>query len=328
MKKRVVMWLMLLTSIGLLAGGVSALAAKEEEATTDTEEEAAFTIDEDNIIEEHIVIEGLEEEYELLFLTDTHIVQESVEDSAQVAENARQRKGMFHNEEGVTSAEQYPEWVDYAVEEEVDGVLLGGDIIDFPSEANIEFLQEQNSRLDMPCVYALGNHDWTYPWDYMTEHGKQEYLPALKPVMGGDTAIQSYDYGEFLVVAVDNSSGQVNPDALETYEALLEQDKPIILVMHVPLLTDSVLAKSKEVWHSGVVIGDATEGAIQPNSDTEEFVELTTSEDSPVELVLAGHVHFYDKDYIEGDKDVLQLVGDAGYKGKAMQLTLSGAATE
>lgn len=289
-----------------------------------TEDETGYQIDADNIIEEHIVLEGVQEEYDILFLTDTHIVLESSENSDEVINNATARAPMFQDTEGVPSSEQYPAWMDYAVEEEVDGVLLGGDIIDFPSSANVSFLQEQLAKLDMPYVYALGNHDWTYPWDYMTERGKQEYLPMLAPMMGGNTAIQSYEFEEFTVVAVDNSSGQVNPEAIDPYEEILEEDKPVILMVHVPLFTDSVLSKAAKMWQSDVVIGNEEVGGIQPNSTTEEFVELTTDADSPVEMVLAGHVHFYDKDYIEGEKEILQLVGDAGYKGMGMHLTISG----
>ena len=44
----------------------------------------------------------------------------------------------------------------------------------------------------------------------------------------------------------------------------------------------------------------------------------------PVELVLAGHVHFYDRDVIEGEKQVLQLVGGAGFRGEAILIHITG----
>lgn len=51
---------------------------------------------------------------------------------------------------------------------------------------------------------------------------------------------------------------------------------------------------------------------------------MTTAKDSPVELVLAGHVHFYDMDVIEGEKEVPQMVGGAGYEGRAVLLRITG----
>ena len=51
---------------------------------------------------------------------------------------------------------------------------------------------------------------------------------------------------------------------------------------------------------------------------------MTTASDSPVVAVLAGHVHFYDKDVIEGEKDVPQIVGDALFHGSALRLRITG----
>lgn len=53
-------------------------------------------------------------------------------------------------------------------------------------------------------------------------------------------------------------------------------------------------------------------------------MELLTAQDSPVKLMLAGHVHFYDRDVIVGEKEVLQLVGGAGYEGNAILLHITG----
>lgn len=285
---------------------------------------AAYEIIPENVVTEHIVIEGLQEEYQVLFLTDTHIVTGSSVDTEQMKENAEARAALFRDEQGVSSGEQFPAWMVYAGEQQADAVLFGGDVIDFPSAGTLEHLQKNLDSLTMPYLYTLGNHDWTFPWEYMTEIGKQEYLPLLEPVMEGNTAVHSLDMGEFLVVAVDNSTGQVNPDAMEEYERLLAQGKPVILVVHVPFMTQSALTKARENWDSPVVLGGGNFGGIYPNETSEEFLNMTTASDSPVELVLAGHVHFSDKDYIEGEKNVLQLIGDAGYQGKGMMLHISG----
>lgn len=283
-----------------------------------------ITIAEDNIVQENIVIEGLTREYDLLFLTDTHMVVQTSDDTEQMAANAAERGPQFVDEEGVASALQFPAWVEYATEQQVDALLLGGDIIDFPSTGLLEHLEKNLSTLEMPYIYTPGNHDWTYPWEYMTEKGKAEYLPLLEPMMQGNAVIQHLDMGEFIVVAVDNSAGQVNAAALETYAEILEEGKPTIVLVHVPFLTQSVLTKAREVWPAGVVIGGGNYGGIYPNEASTAFMEMTTAADSPVAAVLAGHVHFYDKDYIDGEKQVLQLVGDGGYKRQGMMLHISG----
>lgn len=283
-----------------------------------------FVVTDDALIKESLVIDGLEEEYDILFLTDTHTIVMSDEDDEQVAQNASERYPMFSNELGVSSAEQFPVWMEYAVENQLDAVLFGGDIIDYPSKANLEYLQSNLEQLNMPYLYALGNHDWTYPWEYMTDFGKEEYLPLMKPFVGENTAIQSLDMGEFIVVTVDNSAGQVNEEALEGYRSILSQEKPVIVMVHVPFLTQSVLSKAKENWSSPVVIGGGNYGGIYPNDVSETFIQETTAADSPVVAFLAGHVHFYDKDFVVGEKNIVQIVGDGGYKGKGILLHISG----
>jgi len=290
---------------------------------------------EKHISEETIRLPGVEGEYSLLFLTDTHVIIRDENASEEAAENEAARYPGFVNEEGVSSAEQFPEWIRYANETKVDAVLLGGDIIDTPSDANLQWLKEQLAQLDMPYLYVNGNHDWTYPWEYMTEAGREAYLPLLEPFMNGNAAIQKLDFGEFTVVGIDDSSDQVDSAVLPEYEKILEENRrlalqraeirPVIVVAHVPFITQSVLTKAREAWDHPVVIGAGNYGGIYPNEDSEQFMALTTAEDSPVELVLAGHVHFYDRDVIEGEKDVLQLVGGAGFRGEAILIHIIGS---
>lgn len=285
-------------------------------------------IEEDHVREEYVVMEGLKQEYDLLYITDTHIIVLSEEDDEQVKANAESRSPLFYDGAGISSAEQFPYWMKYANEQQVDAVLLGGDIIDYPSEANINFLKENLAQLEMPVLYTLGNHDWTYPWEYMTETAKTEYIPLLEPMVKEGGVIQTLDMGEFLVVGIDNSSNQVNPEALEEYMTLLEKDKPVIVVTHVPFMTQSVLENAKEVWGSPMVIGGGDYGGIYPSVESETFVSATTAQDSPVAAVLAGHVHFYDKDDIEGERNVIQIVGNAGYVRSAILLHVTGEEIE
>ena len=87
--------------------------------------------------------------------------------------------------------------------------------------------------LDMPYLYVNGNHDWTYPWEYMTDTGKETYLPLLAPYMDGNTAIHSLDLGEITVVGIDDSTNQVNGDVFPEYERLLQEGKPAEAA-HIP----------------------------------------------------------------------------------------------
>lgn len=277
------------------------------------------------ITEETIYVEGLEGEYTFLFLTDSHVVIQDDGASEQERQYTAQRYGQFVNEAGVPSAEQFPEWIAYANEMEVDAVLLGGDIIDSPSEANLKWLQEQLAGLEMPYLYVPGNHDWTYPWEYMTEYGKENYLSRLEPLMQGDATVHSIEVGELLLAGVDNSPGKVDPEAMPVYEELLAQEKPVILLFHVPYSTETLLPKALEAWNSPTVIGNGDQGGIWPDETSQRFLDLAEADNSPVRLMLAGHVHLYDNSIINEELQLRQIVGDAAYGGNAVLIRITGA---
>ncbi len=280
---------------------------------------------EKHIMEESVYVEGLQKEYTLLFLTDTHVIIPNENASLEEAENEKVRTPIFTREGEAAPAEQFAEWVRYANETGVDAVLLGGDIIDTPSASNLEWLGEQLAKLEMPYLYVVGNHDWTFPWEYMTQTAKETYLPLLKPFMDENTAIHSLDLGEIILVGIDDSSNQVAEEVFPAYEEILREGRPAVVIAHVPFMTQSVLGRARDVWKNPVVIGAGNYGGIYPNETSEKFVSLTTASDSPVELVLAGHVHFYDRDVIEGERDVLQLAGGPGFQGEALLIRLTGS---
>lgn len=281
-----------------------------------------------HIVREEICVEGLKEEYDFLFLTDMHIVATSDEDTPKELASAKERKVQFINAEGMASAQQFPQWITYANEQAYEAVLLGGDIIDSPTSGNLLVLDEQLGRLEPPYLYTPGNHDWTQPWEYMTRTAVEEYRPRLEPYMQGRPEIQHLDIGELRIIAVDNSSDQVPEEAISAYEELLQTEQKVIVLLHVPLITQSVLGRAREVWSSPVVLGAGNYGGIYPDEHSDRFMEMTTAADSPVELILAGHVHFYDKDYVEGEKKVLQIVGPPGFEGSAVHLTLKASDTQ
>ncbi len=278
----------------------------------------------DNLTTYQIRIPGVQETYQFLYITDTHIVLPKEKDGQQIFEYASSRLNTFSQDGVSPSSDQFPGWVHYANTKGFDGLLLGGDIIDSPSASNLSYLQASLEKINIPYIYTLGNHDWTFPWEYMTEESSTKYLPLLAPYMDNNTSIHSIEYEEFIIVSVDNSSNQIKPDALEEYKTILAQEKPVILMLHVPLYTPSILKKASGIWQNGVILGGGIHGGIYPNDVSAQFIALTTAKDSPVEAVLAGHVHFAEKSDIIGEKSIPQITGDAGFKGMGTIIQISG----
>ena len=217
-------------------------------------------IDASNIHTCTLTIPGLSRDYDLLFLTDTHIVIPDESAASEIQSYSEERLAHFTGEGGRISSDLFTAWMEYANQMEPDALLLGGDIIDSPSSANVKYLSASLDSLKVPYLYTLGNHDWTFPWDYMTETGTAEYLPLLAPYMETNTAIHTLELDDLIVVAVDNSNNQIHPDALEEYQRILSRKKPVILLLHVPFYTEELLAKTSAVWPNGVVLGGGVHG--------------------------------------------------------------------
>jgi len=275
-----------------------------------------------NITEKTLVLPEITGDYSFLFLSDTHMITLDGTEDEQVTENALPRTGLFKDAQGTESCKNFPVWMEYANETDMDMVLLGGDIIDFPSEANLRLLTENLESLQMPYAYTLGNHDWTYPWEYMTAAGREQYRPLFAPFTEENPAAHMIEYEELVILCVDNSSNQVEAEALPVTEEALSIGKPVIVMLHVPFSTKTLIEKAAAVWSSPVSIGMADKGGIFPDANTLAFQEKILAADSPVVCVLAGHVHFSDDAMLTDS--IVQLAAGAGYLNEGIVLKIHG----
>lgn len=261
-----------------------------------------------------VALDGLSRDYNFLFVSDTHVIVPGQEDTSEVLELGNSRMHYFTNTSGMNSEEQFPYWIQYANSHQVDGLLMGGDIIDYPSESNLAYLKENLNELKTPYVYTFGNHDWAYPWDTTT----QEYRPLFDDLLDGSGAAHFMEYDDLVVLTVDDSTYQVAPEALPVVEQALSLGKPVILMMHIPLQTDSLLTKCLNGWNEAIVIGPDGK---KPNEVTQKFLDMILADDSPVGAILAGHVHMEDTSQI--NDRITQYVVDMSAKGKGIIVHLS-----
>ncbi len=334
MKHAVYSCCIIFLSFALLLGGCAANpfrpkqtaptneAADHADGKTTSASSGQAKLSEEDIDTYEIVLPGAQREYTLYFLTDLHMTLPDPSASSEENEYITKRLTEFTAPDGTTPEETWGFWLSYVEEQQADGLLLGGDIIDCPSGANLDLLKNTLGTFSVPYIYTPGNHDWTYPWEYMTEKGRTDYLEKLSPYMDDNPDFHVLEYDDFVIAAVNNSSNQIPESVLEPYRALLAQSKPVLLLLHVPLFTQSVLEKAKEAWSSPVVLGAGNYGGIYPNSSSEEFLQLTFAEDSPVFAVAAGHVHFTDFSETEGGKAIPQITADAGCHQRAVRIRL------
>ena len=326
MKKRI--WLVagiliLLTGCADKTEDINDLQAETVPATTEAdsqnEPEAENEIILDNLLtfdERKIHIPQLKQDYEIWFLADSHIIVEDGGEDEQTKAYAAERKPGFLHESGVSSDVIFSQFIDRANEQKPDLILFGGDIIDFPSEVNVAFLKNELERLEVPYVMTYGNHDWTFPWEYMTEEGKAKYRPMLEEVMTDNYL----ELNDLVVVTLDNSSNQLEPESLAVLEQAYEKNKPVILLQHVPLSTEELIAKAKENWANPVTLGMQVHGGIAPNDVSKKLWDMTYEDDSLIKAVLAGHVHFAYEEALS--EDTVEIITDAAFKGKATKIFL------
>jgi hypothetical protein len=156
-------------------------------------------------------------------------------------------------------------------------------------------------------LYARSDHDIS-PWynsdgSYTSEEARkaQESLTSGSQSGDGTNHLEQYadlmvwDKGNYYVMAWNNSFSQLTAEGLSKAKEIFAEEKPIILVTHVPLnstLDDSLYEASKafddknraKLWGKNCLY--------VPDEVTEEFIEMVTDEDSPVCVVLGAHLHF------------------------------------
>lgn len=259
-----------------------------------------------------INIKGLNKDYNFLYVSDTHIISLDGTESSDVKKLGESRIPYFVNFAGMNSEEQFPYWIEYANTHAVDGVLLGGDIVDYPSRANVEFLRENLNKLKAPYVYAFGNHDWQYPWE-----SSENYRGMYEGIIANSGVASYQEFEDLVILSVDDSAFKVAAEALPVVDQALSIGKPVVLMMHVPLQTDSLLKKSMSIWGKAEMIGP---DGYQPDENTQIFLEKIMAEDSPVQAIITGHVHTEDVSKI--NDRITQYVGNLAATGNGAVIRL------
>ena len=269
------------------------------------------------IKQESFQIPGLSKSYEFLFLADSHL---SIPDPKHKDQNIQDylKSRVFGNTTGILSKEIFPSFIVYANQNQLDAVLMGGDIIDSPAPSNLEYLNNQLDELSMPYLYTMGNHDWTFPWEYFSQTAVSTYIPSVEEVTGEANLVHYIEYDDLIVASIDNSTNQVSLESFQAFQSLEQKKKPIILLMHVPINTPLLAEKSIDAWGKAIALG---EGGVSLDLTTYEFLQFVQREDSMVQVILSGHLHLYHKEALKNGQ--LQFVAAPAFEGSGLHLTLS-----
>ena len=276
----------------------------EEETTTETEQETQAVIYPEpdyDFREEEVTVEidGLSRAYKLAWVSDLHMITDfevSWDVKEEFLDDIALRDSVFVTDDGVRSAALWQEVVKFLNYGDFDGIIFGGDMMDYCSESNLKAFREEFNKLNesVPIMYIRADHDYGYWYggDSFTEPDAHE---VHKEIDGDDLDRKYLDFGEFMVVGVNGSTLNMPQGQYDIINGQYNSGKPVIAVTHVPYaskIDKSLEELSMEVRNKVYYWDyDATDGDYVPDDVTKKYLDMIYADDTPVCQVLAGHLH-------------------------------------
>ena len=277
-----------------------------------------------------VPIKGLKKDFKILHFTDLHACALDEAEKAAMEPVRRDyippRQGLFGGGRPYPSEAALPALMAYGEEIAADLILMTGDIIDFPSEANLTLLKTCVESCSVPVLYITGNHDWSFADDYHTENAEATYLTRVDAVAGCVDHAAVYECDTLVACAVDSGLDRIRPETLEAYLAAArrarETGKALILALHVPVHAETLVEDTVRVWRQELTIGEGAFGKDDPA--TMAFYNAVAVESALApDVVIAGHVHFDHEDVFPNG--VPQLITDIACDGHCRVVNLTPA---
>ena len=273
-----------------------------------------------NFENQTLLIPGLEKTYRFMQISDCHIYVNSDEnDETDYIFTEERIRDHAWQATDKTPAEMLCEALDDADREKVDAVIVAGDAVDYHSPANISFLRKEFSARTSEILYVYGNHEGS---KHKKKVEPRDLYPDYDGLMPGSPDFWVRDYGELLIVGMDDSDHKLTEAQVTKLREQCARNIPILLVVHTPIAAEDVRPSVIKAWGSGAdwfMLGYAPE---RTEGYTKEFYELVMSPDTPIKAVLAGHDHFSYSGPLPGGR--MQYISAPSFTGYARMLTVRG----
>ena len=262
------------------------------------------------------------QEYELLFISDMHI--QALDDmvSEDNVTTVKDRYyNLFHTDKQLHSADNWmilSSALDYY---EADGIVFGGDIMDFVSQTNIDLLKKGLSKLDTPYMYLRADHDLGTWYSGFTLDAQDAYY--MHEQVNAYEDVYVMEYPDFYVLGWNNSTDRMTEAGLQVAKDIWDDGKPIVLATHVPLnsiVDNSLFEASANVDPQGRSKLWGMNCLYYPEGSTLEFLGMVYAEDSPVAAVLSGHLHF--KHTVQLTEGITEYVFAPAFEGRIARVRI------
>lgn len=255
------------------------------------------------------IFANIEKPIKILHVTDLHLTLSDLREDDYCREHAAHRSGVY----SVNGQNPAQGSIAALLDQTADLYLFTGDMIDFPSAANLDYLKEL--LRDKNFIFCHGNHDWNYPreypfgttnWDFdqssLYDEALDKTAHLFYPFTSGDVDVCKV--GGVKVIAVNNSNYRFSLKQYQRLEKELREDIPTIVAFHVPLYAPTLMEDTLAYWHLPIICGGGDDihspyWSYRTDEPTANACRLI-GENKNVIAVITGHLHFDHTDTLPG----------------------------
>ncbi len=239
---------------------------------------------------------GAERPFRVLHMSDTHLTLADERDDERKIRLAEKRNPYFHRHtENLRAAS------DYAREEGIP-ILHTGDLIDFVSHANLDCARDFARENDLFLV--AGNHEFSLYVGEAVEDAayREQSLDKVQSCFQNDIRFSVREENGVNFVALDNSYYLVEPWQLEALKRVVDEGKPIVLMLHNPLYCEELyryeLERNKGACAYLMAVPEEKMAGYEASRYRQQKGDETTREayeyicsQPMIRAILAGHLH-------------------------------------
>ena len=269
---------------------------------------------------------GAVSSFRMLHMSDNHISLADERNDDRKNALAVQRANAFTGGHPERLQQFTEELIGYARKENLP-ILHTGDMSDFVSEANLDYVRTAFSGVDVFC--AAGNHEYS---QYVGEAWEDEAYKAMSfaavlDAYPGNIWFQTRVINGVKFVAIDNNYYYVTEEQLRLFREETADGMPTVLLVHNPLYSEDMYAQvtaGKKPEDPPYLfacpepllrtLNDHRYRQQKPDAAAAAFLELCNSLPN-LKAVLAAHLHKYFASSL--DSGVPQYTAGAGYLGEA-----------
>lgn len=232
-----------------------------------------------------LTIPGLSRKYTFYHTSDCHLAFAAPDEGEEAMAKAEEHTRAW-SYTGLLPADAMKQVLQMAQQDEADGLFLCGDVADYWSKGTLQAVREALASTSTLVFYVCGNHErlGVEPDD------SRDFYPDYQDLMHGEPGCWAHDFGEFLIVGVDDGDKKIRQQQLDRLEELFAMGKPILLLIHIPILTEAVSGPVKQKWGE-----DGPDyfllGKPEDTELSRRFCQMLADPKAPIAAVFAGHIH-------------------------------------